>query len=73
MVISLFAGKLSCQHCGKTHGSKQWPASGDSVPFYYQTEPGKYTLAVLCPHCKKEWYVVWDDNPGPIQPVMSLG
>lgn len=67
MHLSEFADKLTCQYCYKNHGTKLWPTSGDIVPFYYQKEPGKYNLIVTCPHCKKEWYVVWDDNPGPIR------
>jgi len=68
--ISEFADKLICQYCYKTHGTKSWPVNGDMVPFYHQKEPGNYNLKVTCPYCKKEWYVVWDDNPGPIK---SLG
>jgi hypothetical protein len=70
MHISQFANGLRCQHCGKAHATKQWPVNGDMTPFYYQKEKGRYTLTVNCPHCGKEWYVVWDDNPGPIQPLM---
>ena len=70
MHFSEFAGKLSCKHCGKAHGTNQWPVNGDMVPFYYQAEPGRYSLKVACPHCKKDWYVVWDANPGPIQPLL---
>lgn len=69
MHMSQFADKLQCQHCRKTHGTKQWPTGGDMVPFYFQKEPGAYTLTVTCPHCNAAWYVVWDDNPGPIQPL----
>jgi hypothetical protein len=64
--ISQFAGELRCQHCGKTHGTRQWPEGGDMVPFYFQKEPGRYTLTVTCPHCARDWYVVWDQDPGPI-------
>jgi len=67
--MSQYANELSCQYCGKTHGASQWPTNGDLVPFYYQLEKGRYTLAVTCPHCGKEWYVVWDDNPGPMKPL----
>lgn len=65
--ISEFAGKLWCPHCGKPNRSEEWPLSGDMVPFYFQTEPGNYNLTVRCSHCGKEWYVVWDDNPGPVR------
>ena len=67
--ISQFAGDLKCQHCGKSQGAKEWPLSGDSVPFYYQKEPGNYSLKLTCPHCGKIWYVVWDNNPGTIIPL----
>jgi hypothetical protein len=66
MHISQFASKLRCEHCFKPNKSNQWPINGDAIPFYYQDKPGNYTLPVLCPHCGKEWYVVWDQNPGSI-------
>ena len=69
MHISQFASTLRCEHCGKSNKTNQWPTNGDSVPFYYQDEPGDYNLPVICPHCGKEWYVVWDKNPGAIQPL----
>ena len=65
--ISQFANKLTCQHCGQSHGSKQWPINGDQVPFYYQKELGRYSLLVKCPNCNMEWYVVWDMDPGLIK------
>ncbi len=65
--ISLTASKLRCQHCNENHGTKVWPVNGDHVAFYFQKETGNYTLKVTCPYCKKDWYVVWDDNPGPIK------
>jgi len=65
VVFSEFADKLRCQHCGKTNKAADWPAQGDMVPFYYQKEPGKYYVTVRCPECAKDWYVVWDDDPGP--------
>lgn len=71
MHISVFANELRCQHCGKTHGTKVWPVNGDHVAFFFQEEPGNYTLKVTCPHCGKDWYIVWDDNPGPIEPLFS--
>ena len=69
MHISQFAGDLRCQHCGKSQKADRWPLHGDHVPFYYQDEPGNHTLELTCPHCNKEWYVVWDDDPGPITPL----
>lgn len=67
--ISEFANKLRCQHCGKEHKTQEWPLNGDMVPFYFQKEPGNHTLNVTYPDCGKEWYVVWDDNPGPVEPL----
>jgi hypothetical protein len=46
-----------------------WPQKGDQVAFYCQTkerteeEPGKYRVDCHCPHCGKDWFVVWDDDP----------
>lgn len=71
MIISSCADKLRCPYCEGMHGSTQWPTSGDSVPFYYQKEPGSFNLKVTCPYCGEAWYVVWDDDPGPT--VQLLG
>jgi len=67
---SQFASNLRCKHCGEKNEAKEWPVAGDSVAFYYQDKKGNYTLTVNCPHCGKEWYVVWDDDPGPIKPLI---
>lgn len=72
LVMSQFAKDLRCQNCGKSHGSTRWPQHGDMVPFYYQKEPGRHNLRVDCPHCHQAWYVVWDDNPGPMGRVMGV-
>ena len=69
MHLSQFAGDLICQHCWKHHAAKEWPTNGDYVPFFYQTEPGNFSLELTCPNCGKVWYVVWDSNPGPIMPL----
>lgn len=69
MHISQFAHKLRCEHCGETHGASKWPLNGDQTPFYYQAEPGTYQVSVLCPRCNKEWYVVWDQDPGAVMPL----
>jgi hypothetical protein len=66
MTYSQFAEELNCAHCGSVNRSEQWPSNGDEVPFYYQKEPGNYNIKLICPNCKKTWYVVWDENPGPI-------
>lgn len=63
-MFSQFANDLICQYCDKKNSATRWPALGDMVPFYYQTEPGRYQVTIDCPHCHKKWYVVWDDNPG---------
>jgi Zn finger protein HypA/HybF involved in hydrogenase expression len=65
--MSQFAAELRCAHCGQAHGTTEWPERGDQVPFYYQTEPGNHALPVDCPHCAQRWYVVWDDDPGPVK------
>ncbi|MFH1331161.1 MAG: hypothetical protein ABIJ48_10985 [Actinomycetota bacterium] len=72
MHISQFAGELRCQHCGGLHGTREWPTSGDLVPFYFQKEPGTHNLEVRCPHCEKSWYVVWDSHPGPVLPLAGV-
>jgi hypothetical protein len=69
MNASVFADKLRCAHCGETNAAKEWPANGDRVPFYYQREPGQFCLKLNCPHCKKDWYVAWDIDPGPAAPL----
>ena len=69
MHISSFAHKLSCPHCQEIHGTDTWPARGDSVGFYYQKEPGNFSLRVNCPGCGKDWYVVWDSDPGQMRPL----
>lgn len=71
MHISQFAGKIRCAHCSQLCSTKLWPINGDRTPFYFQREPGKYQVTVDCPHCTKTWYVAWDDDPGPIQPLFG--
>ena len=70
MSMSQFAGNLKCYCCSKPNKTAQWPVNGDRVPFYYQSEPGNHTLTITCPHCGKDWYIVWDDNPGPMEPLL---
>ena len=69
MHISLLANDLHCRHCNKPNTSDRWPLHGDRVGFVFKEEPGQYSLEVLCPHCQKYWYVVWDRDPGPIEPL----
>lgn len=66
---SLKADKLRCRHCGEEHATDMWPIHGDDVPFHAQDEPGTFSLGVSCPHCGTEWYVVWDEDPGPELPL----
>jgi hypothetical protein len=63
---SQFAGKLHCLYCDQQDSTGVWPARGDSTPFYAQEEPGAFTVDVTCLHCGRTWYVVWDDDPGPV-------
>jgi ribosomal protein S27E len=69
VAFSRFANELHCASCGKLNVAPKWPARGDAVPFYFQTaertreEAGAYRLKVHCPHCKQDWFVVWDDTP----------
>ena len=72
MHISRFAHKIKCIHCNEFHGTDKWPVNGDGVPFYYQEEPGNFTLDVTCPKCQKKWYVVWDNDPGQIQELSVI-
>jgi hypothetical protein len=65
-MISHLANQLNCQHCFETHSATRWPVRGDYTPLYFQEEPGNYSLKVNCPHCHRDWYVVWDTDPGQI-------
>lgn len=67
--MSKFAHKLRCEMCGQPHAARSWPVNGDRVPFYFQRESGEYSVEIHCPKFDKVWYVVWDDDPGPIEPV----
>ena len=66
---SQFAHDLDCQHCWKKNIAYKWPLGGDGVPFVFKKEKGDFSMAVNCPHCGKEWYVVWDANPEPVKPL----
>jgi hypothetical protein len=72
MSTSALANQLFCKHCGKQHGTSRWPVNGDLTPLYFQSEPGNYTLDVTCPHCGKQWYVVWDVDPGPMEALEGV-
>ncbi len=62
-------GKIvSCPFCGGRNETKEWPVAGNIVPYYCQEEPGKFSIKMHCPHCDKDWYVVWDQDPGLVIP-----
>ena len=70
MFYSEFADNLPCPYCGKNcSAAAQWPKRGDLVPFFDQTaedtkeQPGAFNIKVYCPHCSKDWFVVWDEDP----------
>lgn len=67
MHISLLANDLHCRHCNTPNSSDRWPLHGDQVGFVFKDEAGPHSLEILCPSCKKTWYVVWDRDPGPIE------
>jgi tetratricopeptide (TPR) repeat protein len=67
---SAFANKINCLKCGKVIESESWPVHGDGVAFYYQEELGNFSLPIKCPWCNESWYVVWDNNPGPLGRMM---
>ena len=66
---SQFASSLHCQYCLQPHPAREWPINGDMVAMYFQKEPGRYALKMSCPNCSKDWYVVWDQDPGQILPL----
>jgi ankyrin repeat protein len=66
---SHIADKLRCVYCGKMHETHEWPMKGDYVPVYFGETPGKFSLKVTCPNCKKDWHVYWYEDPGPIRPL----
>ncbi len=41
-MFSQFANDLVCLHCAEKNFVTQWPAQGDTVPFYNQKDPGLY-------------------------------
>lgn len=69
MVVSRFQGQIRCAYCHEINIVTNWPPNGDQIAFYCQTKEdtdevsGAYRLPVHCPHCKKDWFVVWDDDP----------
>ena len=71
MHISQFASTIRCPCCSLLCATTQWPVNGDRVPFYAQRDTGKFQVPVDCGHCGKRWYVVWDEDPGPIQTLFG--
>jgi len=67
--MSKFAGNLKCEICSQPHPATEWPVNGDRVPFYFEREPGRYSVEVWCPKFDRPWYVVWDDDPGTMRPT----
>ena len=64
---SRIATQLRCVHCGNVHRTYEWPLKGDYEAVYFGENPGKFSLKVTCPLCKKDWYVYWYEDPGPIR------
>jgi len=66
---SRFASSINCPYCGRPNSVSSWPPNGDYAAFYCQTKentektPGVYRVPVNCRHCKKDWFVVWDEDP----------
>ena len=55
----------SCVHCGHQNKGIAAPPNGPSVPYYHQgDDKGAYAVPVLCDNCGKEFFVVWDRDPG---------
>lgn len=69
-VRSQFINRISCPHCGKAAPPSSWPVNGDSIPFYIEDENQGFSIAVICPACDSGFFVVWDEDPGP---VMEFG
>ena len=67
MHVSNVAHKLKCRHCGEFQGTDKWPINGDQNTFYYKKEPGNYSLKINCSHCKDDFYIVWNYDPGQIK------
>jgi hypothetical protein len=67
--ISRYADKLRCTHCGNVQQAREWPLRGDQTALYFQDDPGRYGIKLHFPQCGRDWYVAWDDDPGPIMPL----
>lgn len=73
LVHSAYADKLHCPACGSSNSSSQWPTFGDLVPHSSQLKPATFSVTVKCPHCHVEWYIVWDNDPGPVGRFLPAG
>lgn len=69
MLYSDMAKELRCAYCYKPNNAKEWPLNGDHVPFFYENEPGEFSVKIHCSECNKDWYVIWDYDPGQIVAV----
>jgi hypothetical protein len=55
-----------CPFCQKINHAIVFPAKGMSLGWYTVIEPENpsgYRFMVVCIHCKKEFYIEWDENP----------
>ena len=68
-ITSQFAKGMVCAHCSQTNKTHMWPKYGDSVALYHDLEPSGFYIAMSCSHCKREWYIVWEINPGEAMPL----
>lgn len=54
----------SCVHCGQLNRGIAAPPRAPGVPYYHQTDDkGAYAIPVLCDHCGRDFFVVWDMDP----------
>ncbi|GEM_PF-4500688 len=72
-VRSQFAAVVCCNHCSTLVPPKHWPMFGDSVAFYFENEPGAFSIALDCADCMKRSFVNWDEDPGPMRPLSDDG
>ncbi len=54
-----------CAHCDNLNVGIPIPEGGLKIPFYSQKDDQNcaYSLPVICDHCGKEFFVVWDSDP----------
>lgn len=64
----------SCAYCSYLNKGIATPRHGPSVPYYAQTDDeGTHAIPVLCDKCGREFFVVWDCNPGIQFPFPGIG